>query len=41
MNNVNQFKKNYKMSVKHPPNLIVVNNIIYLLHGKLGCFENK
>jgi hypothetical protein len=44
MNNVKQFKKYFhEMNVPPPlpPCLIVVNNIIYLLHEKLGCFENK
>jgi hypothetical protein len=42
MNNVKQFKKYcYGMSVTPPQNPIVVNNIIYLLSGKIGCFENK
>jgi hypothetical protein len=45
MNNVKQFKKYYEgMSVTLPPPApptIVVNNVIYLFLGKLGCLENK
>jgi len=44
MNNVKQFKKYcYEMSVTLPPPFaqIIVNDIIYLLHGKLKCHKNK
>jgi hypothetical protein len=43
-NNVKQFKKYcHGMSANHPrpPHPIVVNNIKYVLHGKLGCLENN
>jgi hypothetical protein len=40
MNTIKHLKKYCDgMSVAPPP--IVVNNIIYLFHGKLGCFENQ
>jgi hypothetical protein len=41
MNNVKQFKKYYHGMSVTPTLPIVVNNIIYLLCEKLGCFENK
>jgi hypothetical protein len=34
--------RNIIMEWMSPPTFpIVVNNIIYLFHGKLGCLENK
>jgi hypothetical protein len=41
MNNVKQFKKKIMKWMSNTPQPIVVDNIIYLFHGKLGCFENK
>jgi len=41
MNNAKQFKKYCHGMNVTPPSPIVINNAIYLLHGKLGCFKNK
>jgi hypothetical protein len=41
MNNVKQFKKYCYGMIVTPTHPIIIDNIIYLFHEILKCFENK